>query len=132
MKGFVLSVIAALTFTACGQQTGNSSTAQGGDISVEKAAEKMQEPNVIILDVRTPREFASGHIGGATNINISSADFNQRLKEVPKDTAVVVYCRSGGRSAKAMRIMQDQGFTEVYNMQGGIMAWAQKGKEVKK
>ena len=129
MRNLILILVAALGFTACGQQQNQGGThAKGGDINVAEAAEKMKESDVFILDVRTPREFAEGHIKGAKNININGADFDAQIDALSKDQAVVVYCRSGGRSARAMGIMQKKGFTEVYNMQGGVMAWSRNGK----
>ena len=129
MRNLILILVAALGFTACGQQQNQGGTqAKGGDINVAEAAEKMKESDVLILDVRTPREFAEGHIKGAKNININGADFDTQIDALSKDQTVVVYCRSGGRSARAMGIMQKKGFTEVYNMQGGVMAWSRNGK----
>jgi rhodanese-related sulfurtransferase len=77
----------------------------------------------ILLDVRTPQEFYSGHIQDATNIDFYAADFTEKLKIVRKDILIYVYCRSGGRSSAAARKMEELGFTKVYNLVGGIGAW---------
>jgi rhodanese-related sulfurtransferase len=78
----------------------------------------------ILIDVRTPGEFNGGHIAGAVNIPVEELD--QRLSEVPADKDIVVYCRSGNRSATASRILTSSGFEGVYDM-GGIIAWQQAG-----
>jgi rhodanese-related sulfurtransferase len=80
-----------------------------------------------LIDVRTPEEFASGHIAGSVNIPVQ--DLNQRLGEISKDTPVVLYCRSGNRSAQAAQILDNEGFTGVYDL-GGIQAWQAAGLPV--
>ncbi|MGQ9887998.1 MAG: rhodanese-like domain-containing protein [Aggregatilineales bacterium] len=80
-----------------------------------------------LLDVRTPEEFASGHLDGATNINVQ--ELQSRLSEIPRDRPVVLYCRSGNRSAQAARMLQAAGFTSVYDL-GGIIAWERAGLPV--
>ncbi len=81
----------------------------------------------LLLDVRTPEEFASGHIPGAVNISVDS--LSQRLSEVPQDKPVVVYCRSGNRSNQAAQILDQAGYTQIYDL-GGIVTWQQQGYPV--
>ena len=83
-----------------------------------------------LVDVRTPEEYADGHLKGSVNININSGDFEQKLGKLNKDVPVFVYCRSGGRSARAASKMESMGFKKVYNMDGGITAWGAAGKPV--
>ena len=78
----------------------------------------------LLLDVRTPEEFASGHIAGAVNIAVESLE--SRLSEVPQGQPVVVYCRSGNRSATASQILKQAGYTNIFDM-GGINAWQSAG-----
>ena len=66
-----------------------------------------------VIDVRTPSEYAAGNIEGALNIDVQAADFADRVGELPKDDTYVVYCRSGHRSAAAIDIMEDLGFTSL-------------------
>jgi phage shock protein E len=75
----------------------------------------------LLIDVRTPEEYASGHIQNA--INISLETLQARLGEVPKGTPVVVYCRTGNRSASAAQILVDDGYQLVFDL-GGIQDWA--------
>lgn len=81
----------------------------------------------LLLDVRTPEEFASGHIPGAVNISVDA--LSQRLSEVPQDEPVVVYCRSGNRSNQAAQILDKAGYTQIYDL-GGIVTWAEQGLPV--
>lgn len=83
--------------------------------------------NHMLVDVRTPEEFAGGHIPGAVNIPVQ--ELQQRLEEIPQDTAVVLYCRSGNRSNQAASILGDAGYPEIYDL-GGIVAWAGNGGQV--
>lgn len=76
-----------------------------------------------LLDVRTAGEYAQGHIEGAVNADINSAEFMQVIQNLDKDKAVFVYCLSGGRSASAAQQLKEQGFKEVINLEGGILAW---------
>ena len=84
-------------------------------------------PNFVVLDVRTPQEFQSGHIKGAMNLDFYAPDFPQQLDKLDKSKTYVVYCRSGHRSAKAVALMKRLGFQRVYDVQGGIRAWAARG-----
>jgi len=78
----------------------------------------------LLLDVRTPDEFANEHIAGAVNISVQTLP--DRLSEVPRDIPVVIYCHSGNRSAQAARILSDAGYTNLYDL-GGINAWTAAG-----
>ncbi|MFP4548431.1 MAG: rhodanese-like domain-containing protein [Fidelibacterota bacterium] len=103
------------------------------DITIDQAAEIIKnhsfDENFVILDVRTEREFASGHIHQAENINYLSKDFRAKVNRLPKDKTYLVYCRSGIRSQKAMEIMKSLGYKKIYNLKSGINGWvkAQKG-----
>lgn len=80
-----------------------------------------------LLDVRTPEEFANGHLEGAVNISVQ--ELLTRLSEIPRDRPIVLYCRSGNRSNQAALMLQSAGFTDVYDL-GGIIAWQQAGLPV--
>ena len=88
------------------------------------------EKGRVILDVRTPAEFTQGHIPGAVNINVKDGTFVRKVSELDKNSPVYVYCRSGVRSAKAVELLKNEGFTKIYNLRGGIQAWTQKGLPV--
>lgn len=78
-------------------------------------------PDLVIVDVRTNREFEVGHIEGALNIDVSLPDFKEKIEQLDKNKKYLVYCRSGNRSKFAGRIMEGLGFKEVYNLDGGIV-----------
>lgn len=92
-------------------------------VDTKDFAEKIKSPDVILVDVRQPDEYAEGHIEGAINIDVNNADFVETaLKRLPKDKIIAVYCRSGKRSALASGILSKLGY-EILNLDGGIMAW---------
>ena len=78
-----------------------------------------------IIDVRTPAEFNGGHVKGAKNVPLQS--LSQNLGKINKNKPVITCCASGARSAAAKSILQNSGFTEVYNLEGGIMKWTTAG-----
>ena len=83
-----------------------------------------QTSGSIILDVRTEEEFESGYIAGAKNLDIyGGADFISSIEELDKSKAYFVYCRSGARSGQACQLMEQMGFEQVYNLEGGVLAW---------
>ena len=88
------------------------------------------QPGVTVIDVRTPAEYAAGHIDGAVNIDVESADFDAQVAKLDKGATYAVYCHSGRRSGIATGKMGDAGFTKVYNLQGGISDLASAGGQV--
>lgn len=78
----------------------------------------------ILVDVRTPEEFASGHIAGAVNISLQSLP--QRMSELPQDRPIVLYCRSGNRSNTAAQMLARAGYTDIYDL-GGVIDWRAQG-----
>ena len=82
---------------------------------------QVQDKNVQLVDVRTPREYDQGHIPGAINIDFYSRKFTSEFNELAKDKAVYVYCRSGKRSSYSAKKIAALGFTKIYDLQGGIL-----------
>ncbi len=78
----------------------------------------------LLIDVRTPEEVAEGSIDGNTNINVNSPNFKSEIQNLDKNVSVLVYCKSGSRSGKAMGMMKEMGFKEVYNLNGGYSGWS--------
>lgn len=105
------------------------------DIDPNSAFKMIQEnkdnPNFILMDVRTPAEFEEAHIEGCILINYQAPDFRDKLQELDKNKSYLVYCRSGMRSAGSVAEMNKMGFQDVYNMTGGIMGWESCGLPVK-
>lgn len=100
------------------------------NITPEEAKKIIDDGKVRVIDVRTPAEFAEGHIPGATNIDIYEAGFAEKIKGLSSDAAYVVNCQSGGRSARACGIMQELGLMKAMNLEGGITAWRRAGLPV--
>lgn len=84
--------------------------------SVAGASAEAVAAGAVLLDVRTPAEFASGHLEGAINIDVQSPDFNQKVAQLDPSATYLVYCRSGNRSGQAIDRMQGMGFTDLTNI----------------
>ena len=100
------------------------------NITPSQAYQLIKTKNVTILDVRTPREFYSGHLPNAINIDFYSPTFKYKLSKLDKNKAYLIYCRTGHRSGIALKTMKELGFMEVYNMLGGITRWKYEGYPV--
>ena len=100
------------------------------DAAYSMILDNQTSPDFVILDVRTPTEYASGHIDGAINIDYFSATFTDDVNTLDKRKTYLVYCASGGRSRNAANIMKASGFREAYNMLGGFTAWEDAGLPV--
>jgi rhodanese-related sulfurtransferase len=97
-----------------------------GLVTPAEAAE-IAAGDVTVIDVRTPEEFAEGHVNGATLIDFYADDFAEQIAALPVDEPYLVYCRSGNRSGRAAALMEDLGFGEVYDLDGGVIAYAAEG-----
>lgn len=119
-----------LLLSACGGSTATDSKLEL--TSVGNIAEIIAEPpaDLVILDIRTPEEFAAGHIAGAINIDYYAADFEAQLGDLDLEVPYVMYCNSGNRSSNALPLMDSIGFSEVYELDGGIQAWFNAGNPV--
>ncbi|MDM3870720.1 rhodanese-like domain-containing protein [Porticoccus sp. W117] len=91
-----------------------------------------QHPEVLVLDIRTPKEFAEGHIAGALNIDYYSDDFKQNLSQLDKSKTYLVHCRSGGRSGRSLKLFRELGFEKVIHLDGGIKAWKSQSLPLEK
>ncbi len=115
LMGFVLVAI-----TSC-------SNAQKGDftnINATQATEIIKTENAILIDVRSASEVAQGYIDGTSIFaDVQGSDFESKIGALDKTKTYVVYCRSGSRSARAAYIMNQNGFTKVYNLDSGISGW---------
>jgi rhodanese-related sulfurtransferase len=101
------------------------------DITAQEAFDLIQDnrndPDFVILDVRTAAEFAEGHIENAENIDFYAATFRDELDNLDKSQTYLIYCQSGNRSGQARDIMAELDFEEVYNVLGGILDWQAEG-----
>ncbi len=124
---------AVLTGGCAGNQTAPPETAGQiiENVSPQEALNLIQEnqnnPDFVILDVRTAEEVADGHIEEAINIDFYSETFRDEIDRLDKNRTYLIYCRSGGRSGNALDIMAELNFREVYNISDGIIAWEAAG-----
>lgn len=110
---------------------GCSATSQAlATVEPGSAADILASEDTVLLDIRTPEEYAAGIIEGAVNIDFYELDFADRLDALDKDAAYVVYCRSGNRSAQAMDLFERLGFADVTEIAGGIVNWTSNGLPV--
>ncbi len=144
MKGrshsFIL-LISVFSLAACAQNNKNQApelaTEQTApiamNINTDEFARLMQEKkDAIILDIRTDEEVAAGFIEGKTQIDFYDAAFKDKVSAFDRNTPIMLYCRSAGRSTQALGMMTEMGFKEVYNLEGGFEAWKAAGKTVTK
>lgn len=99
----------------------------GKRASTLQVTQMMNRAKTIVVDVRTPEEFATGHLRDAKNIPL--ADFPTRIGELDKSKAksVVLVCQSGPRADKAVKLLQNAGFDDVVSLDGGLVAWKAAG-----
>lgn len=97
------------------------------DITPAQAAalikEKGDDPLFVILDTRTPQEFAENRIRGAKSVDVKGLDFKDKIVQFDKNGTYLLYCRGGVRSARAMNLMKEWGFKTAYNLAGGLLRW---------
>ena len=97
------------------------------DVTAQEAFTLIQnnqdDPGFVIIDVRTPEEFAEGHIEKAVNIDFRSETFRDEVDNLDKNKTYLIYCRSGRRSADALNIMRELNFMKIYHMAGGMIEW---------
>lgn len=104
--------------------TSGQTTGSGASLPAKEFQQKLAEmPSAPLLDVRTPEEFSKGHLVNAKNWNWTDGQFTQKFGELDPAQPVFVYCLSGGRSGAAASMLQSKSFTQVYELQGGIMKW---------
>jgi rhodanese-related sulfurtransferase len=102
------------------------------NLTVDEFAQLTANKANVILDVRTAKEFESGHLPGALNLDFTAADFAEKAAALDRSKTYLVHCASGGRSVKACDALGHFGFSQLYNLPGGFRAWAKAGKPVEK
>lgn len=138
MRKIIYPIVFLVAF-GCGKKSESTESVSGVEelivsetISDAEFQQKMASlSEAVVLDVRTPEEFANGYIEGAVNIDFRSSDFESKISQLDRETTYLVYCGSGIRSRKAADLMKDLKFKKVYDMDGGLSAWAGDGLPVK-
>ena len=111
---------------------GSEAGAAFKNLSVDEFAQMAADRSTVILDVRTPQEFAAGHLAGAQNLNVGGSDFSEKAAALDKSRTYLVHCASGVRSVLACEKLGKLGFARLYNLPGGFRAWVKAGKPVEK
>ena len=128
MRRILLLIVAVLSggmlLAGC---SSSSSTAQVSTVGVSDFQAVTQQDGVQVIDVRTPAEFAAGHLPDAVNIDVESSGFADQVAALDKGVTYAVYCRSGNRSKTATAQMADAGIATIYELDGGINDWAAAG-----
>lgn len=135
MKRFGLAVVLGVLLISCANNAQQNNVEQQmsaapviGNLNVEQFGELLKDTTVVLLDVRTPQEFAQGCIEGALNIDVKDSLFIKNVQAaIPAGAKVAVYCRSGRRSMMAAEQMLEKGYVPV-NLDGGILAWQEAAK----
>ena len=134
----LVTVLAVMPLAACGGDDGTEATpvtsaaAAGvrpafGLVTPEQAATLAADEDVTVIDVRTPEEFAEGHLDGAVLVDFGSPGFANEVAQLDPSLPYLVYCRSGNRSGQAVAAMQQVGFEQLWDMDGGVIAWTSAG-----
>lgn len=148
IRGALVSLaVVSLTLAGCGGEEGavpenatpsvslsagptaSAAPENGAALDAAGFASAVKRGGTVLLDVRTPEEYAAGHLPGAVNIDLSAADFASRIEQLDRQATYGLYCRTGSRSAAAMAFMRDAGFTGVFHLADGFEAWTRAGGE---
>jgi rhodanese-related sulfurtransferase len=122
-----LCLVLAVSTTSCKEEV-------KGEIQLvtpEEMKTLLELEDVQLVDVRTPEEYSEGYIENSQNIDFNSPTFDQDITKLDKTKPVILYCRSGARSAKCSKKLQDAGFVKIYDLVGGISKWKHEGFDVK-
>lgn len=133
----VVTATIGLTGCSSGAETGGGATRETAAtvtaptapqrVDAVRFAEVVATPGTRIIDVRTPEEFAEGHLAGAVNIDFQGPDFTTRIAALDRADLYAVYCRSGNRSQGAVAAMADAGLASVVELESGILGWQEAG-----
>ncbi len=118
---FLLAVIGAPR--AWGDESRNVEPGDAQALIRENAGNR----DFVVLDVRTPGEFAQGHLEGAVLVDYRSPRFREEMAGLDRSKTYLVYCRTGNRSTRALGIMEELGFRRYYHLGGGIKRWTEEG-----
>jgi phage shock protein E len=123
-----LAVAAVSLLAACGSDDGVEAAGSGVRVvSVDEAASLLAAGDRTVIDVRTPQEFAGGHLAGARMIDIQGPTFDQEIRALDPNDSYIIYCRTANRSAGARQLMTELGFVDVVDIAGGVVAWSEAG-----
>ena len=122
-----------LGMVSCAQSSKSNDTAANGSAITLITPQELNQANqseIVLVDVRTPQEYAQGHIENAINIDFYAPDFLKKMNALDKNKDIYIYCRSGHRSGLAAKKLEQSGFKKIYDLQGGINNWYTKNLKV--
>lgn len=137
----LFTLVLLLVSTGCGQAQEKKEKKSAGapppvgrvkDAEVAEFARMAANTNIIVLDVRTPREYAAGHLAGAVNLNLRAADFAAQAARLDKGRTYLVHCAVGARSVSACQKLGEMGFTNLVNLKTGLNGWEAAGQPVQR
>lgn len=123
LASLVVAIVAAVTLSACSSEPSGPPAFDGTHVSASQFAAATQVDGVTVIDVRTPAEFAQGHIPGAINMDVQGPDFAQQVARLDPQGKYALYCHSGNRSRLAQDYFTQVGVTMTVGLDGGIGAW---------
>jgi rhodanese-related sulfurtransferase len=123
LRTVLIAAIAVVALSACSSAPAGPPAFDGSHVSASAFAAAVKVAGVTVVDVRTPAEFAEGHIPGAVNIDLEDATFPDKIAKLDPAADYAIYCRSGNRSRAAMDYMTKVGVTHTVGLDGGIGAW---------
>jgi rhodanese-related sulfurtransferase len=130
---FTLLLFISISVLSCNHAQTSKTVTEFGEINVITPEEfKIKSANYTIIDVRTPGEFAQGHIEGAININVLDSNFLEQMGQFNTKEPIFIYCKSGNRSTKATKMISELGFEDIYDLQGGILNWSRNNQPISK
>ncbi len=137
LKNFIILFISVVTLSSCNaqdnKQTENSNQPLQKVTSVEAQKLLEKDASIVVIDVRTPREFNAGHVASAKNINIGNPNFKTNISALKDDKKTyMVYCRTKNRSGVAVKFMLQQGFKNIYQITDGFAGWSRNKLPIKK
>jgi rhodanese-related sulfurtransferase len=125
MKHYIIALVSIISFATCNAQDSGVKILKQNDF--EQLSNK---ENVVVVDVRTPREVSAGYISEADYfIDINGSNFEAEVAKLDKEKTYIMYCRSGARSGRAASYLINAGFSDVYNLEGGILNYTEELKK---
>lgn len=130
---FLLPALAVLSLSSCTAEKPEASAVGIVNVDAEKAAALIEEKSdLVILDIRTPEEFAEGHLAGAVNIDFNAENFAEEIAKLDSSKPYLMHCRSGRRSGQALPVFEGLNFGKLYHLDVGMNGWVEAGQAVAK
>lgn len=124
----ILTVLLTVSITSCKEAATDGPIKM---VTTDEMQELLELEDIQLVDVRTPEEYTGGHIANSQNIDYNSPTFDSEIEKLDKSKPVIIYCKSGGRSAKCAKKLEDAGFVKIYDLNGGISEWKHKELAIK-